>query len=197
MVTPKIGFLHLSQTLCQTKRLCAASCTLFLLRGNGTSAEFSGCLWNCKSQRAKQQELSRCLENMAALSTEACALMERSVRERVPPLLTDLYQFTMAYAYWRAGRHQQPAVFEMFFRDNPFDGGFSLFAGLHDCLLFLRSFRFTDQGEDSAFFLIVTMTLTLSTNQLHSSYGSGMFDFCFPPHSSVYANRAGCETLPA
>uniref|UniRef100_A0A672YYY8 Nicotinate phosphoribosyltransferase n=1 Tax=Sphaeramia orbicularis TaxID=375764 RepID=A0A672YYY8_9TELE len=72
----------------------------------------------------------------------------RSIRERVPPLLTDLYQFTMAYAYWRTGRHREPAVFELFFRDNPFGGGFSLFAGLHDCLLFLRSFRFTDQDVD-------------------------------------------------
>ncbi|TKS75117.1 Nicotinate phosphoribosyltransferase [Collichthys lucidus] len=74
--------------------------------------------------------------------------MERSIRDRAPPLLTDLYQFTMAYAYWRAGRHQEPAVFELFFRDNPFGGGFSLFAGLHDCLLFLRSFHFTDEGFD-------------------------------------------------
>uniref|UniRef100_A0A8C4GSL6 Nicotinate phosphoribosyltransferase n=1 Tax=Dicentrarchus labrax TaxID=13489 RepID=A0A8C4GSL6_DICLA len=67
---------------------------------------------------------------------------------RVPPLLTDLYQFTMAYAYWRAGRHQEPAAFELFFRDNPFGGGFSLFAGLHDCLLFVRSFRFTDEDVE-------------------------------------------------
>ncbi|XP_013875886.1 nicotinate phosphoribosyltransferase isoform X1 [Austrofundulus limnaeus] len=73
---------------------------------------------------------------------------ERSVRDRVPPLLTDLYQFTMAYAYWRAGRNQEPAVFELFFRDNPFGGGFSLFAGLQDCLLFLRGFRFTDQDVE-------------------------------------------------
>lgn len=73
--------------------------------------------------------------------------MERSIRDRVPPLLTDLYQFTMAYAYWRSGRDQEPAVFELFFRDNPFGGGFSLFTGLQDCLLFLRSFRFTDEGE--------------------------------------------------
>lgn len=84
---------------------------------------------------------------MAAASSDMRAAMERSVRERVPPLLTDLYQFTMAYAYWRTGRHQEPAVFELFFRDNPFGGGFSLFAGLHDCLLFLRTFRFTDEGE--------------------------------------------------
>ncbi|XP_044056331.1 nicotinate phosphoribosyltransferase isoform X2 [Siniperca chuatsi] len=85
---------------------------------------------------------------MAAPSSNTCGIMERSVRERVPPLLTDLYQFTMAYAYWRSGRHQEPAVFELFFRDNPFGGGFSLFAGLHDCLLFLRSFRFTDEDVE-------------------------------------------------
>ncbi|GAA6231555.1 nicotinate phosphoribosyltransferase isoform X1 [Lates japonicus] len=85
---------------------------------------------------------------MAAPSSNTRGAMERSIRERVPPLLTDLYQFTMAYAYWRAGRHQEPAVFELFFRDNPFGGGFSLFAGLHDCQLFLRSFRFTDEDVE-------------------------------------------------
>ncbi|KAM9848655.1 nicotinate phosphoribosyltransferase [Aulostomus maculatus] len=85
---------------------------------------------------------------MAAPSSHTHGTTERSVRERIPPLLTDLYQFTMAYAYWRAGRHQEPAVFELFFRENPFGGGFSVFAGLHDCLLFLRGFRFTDGDVD-------------------------------------------------
>lgn len=28
----------------------------------------------------------------------------------VTPLLTDLYQFTMSYAYWKAGKHQERAV---------------------------------------------------------------------------------------
>ncbi|KAG9331554.1 hypothetical protein JZ751_018844 [Albula glossodonta] len=100
---------------------------------------------------------------MAAPISQTCAAVERSVRERVPPLLTDLYQFTMAYAYWRAGRHNEPAVFELFFRSNPFGGGFSLFSGLHDCLMFLRSFHLTEEdveylrsvlppGSDPAFF---------------------------------------------
>ncbi|KAJ8278209.1 hypothetical protein GJAV_G00085090 [Gymnothorax javanicus] len=100
---------------------------------------------------------------MAAPVNQACGAVERSIRQRIPPLLTDLYQFTMAYAYWRAGRHNEPAVFELFFRSNPFDGGFSLFSGLHDCLLFLQSFHFTDEdveylrsvlppGSDPAFF---------------------------------------------
>ncbi|KAJ8364785.1 hypothetical protein SKAU_G00136160 [Synaphobranchus kaupii] len=100
---------------------------------------------------------------MAAPVSQTSAAVERSLRQRIPPLLTDLYQFTMAYAYWRAGRHNEPAVFELFFRSNPFGGGFSLFSGLHDCQLFLRSFHFTDEdveylrsvlppGSDPAFF---------------------------------------------
>lgn len=28
----------------------------------------------------------------------------------VTPLLNDLYQFTMAYAYWKANKHQERAV---------------------------------------------------------------------------------------
>ncbi|XP_030628343.1 nicotinate phosphoribosyltransferase [Chanos chanos] len=85
---------------------------------------------------------------MATSESEAWTAAERSVRERVPPLLTDLYQFTMAYAYWRAGRHNEPAVFELFFRNNPFAGGFSLFAGLNDCLLFLKSYHLSDQDVE-------------------------------------------------
>ncbi|CAL8309425.1 unnamed protein product [Lota lota] len=85
---------------------------------------------------------------MAAPWSKACEAMERSIRARVPPMLTDLYQFTMAYAYWNSGRHNEPAVFELFFRENPFGGGFSLFSGVHDCLLFLRNFGFTEEDVE-------------------------------------------------
>lgn len=87
---------------------------------------------------------------MAASADQACLALEHSVRSRAPPILTDLYQFTMAYAYWRAGRHNEHAVFELFFRDNPFKGGFSVFAGLTDCMLFLRNFRFSEEGKKNA-----------------------------------------------
>lgn len=32
------------------------------------------------------------------------------------PLLTDLYQISMAYAHWDAGRHDRHAVFDLYFR---------------------------------------------------------------------------------
>ncbi|XP_048068615.1 nicotinate phosphoribosyltransferase isoform X5 [Ursus arctos] len=60
------------------------------------------------------------------------------------PLLTDLYQATMALGYWRAGRAREQAEFELFFRGCPFGGAFALAAGLRDCVRFLRAFRLRD-----------------------------------------------------
>lgn len=63
----------------------------------------------------------------------------------VQPLLTDLYQLTMAYAYWRSGIHEKHATFELYFRRNPFNGEYSVFAGLRDALAFLEQFRFAPE----------------------------------------------------
>ncbi|KAG9444050.1 hypothetical protein H6P81_015390 [Aristolochia fimbriata] len=56
-------------------------------------------------------------------------------------LLTDLYQFTMAYAYWKAGKHQERAVFDLYFRKNPFGGEYTVFGGLDECIRFIANFR--------------------------------------------------------
>ena len=36
----------------------------------------------------------------------------RPTNPMVTPLLTDLYQFTMAYAYWKAGKHLDSGVLD-------------------------------------------------------------------------------------
>lgn len=63
----------------------------------------------------------------------------------VSPMLTDMYQITMVYAYWKAGKHDEFAVFDLFFRKNPFGGEFCIFAGLDEVLKFVQHFRFTHE----------------------------------------------------
>ncbi|KAF3337681.1 nicotinate phosphoribosyltransferase-like protein [Carex littledalei] len=62
----------------------------------------------------------------------------------VTPLLTDLYQYTMAYAYWKAGKHLDRAVFDLYFRKNPFGGEYTVFAGLEECIHFVANFKLSD-----------------------------------------------------
>ncbi len=57
-------------------------------------------------------------------------------------LLTDLYELTMLYGFWKYGRHQQKASFEYFFRTLPPHNGFALFAGLEQVLDYIRNFSF-------------------------------------------------------
>jgi len=66
----------------------------------------------------------------------------------VNPLLTDMYQITMCYGYFTAGRHETPAAFDMFFRKSPFKGEYCIFAGLSQVVGFIESYKFEpDQIE--------------------------------------------------
>ncbi len=64
-------------------------------------------------------------------------------------LLTDLYQLTMAYAYWKSKVDDRQAAFHLFFRKHPFKGGFSIACGLSYVIDLLSNFHF-DQ-DDTAY----------------------------------------------
>jgi nicotinate phosphoribosyltransferase len=57
-------------------------------------------------------------------------------------LLTDLYQITMAYGYWKLGRADFQGCFHLHYRKNPFGGGFAVAAGLAYVVDYLNSIRF-------------------------------------------------------
>lgn len=59
-------------------------------------------------------------------------------------LLTDFYQLTMAYGYWKEGIADREAVFHMYFRKHPFQGGFTLAAGLACAIEWIENFRFAE-----------------------------------------------------
>jgi len=61
---------------------------------------------------------------------------------RYSPLLTDLYELTMLAGYLEEGMADKPAVFDLFFRTNPFEGGYAVFAGLEPALEMLEQLSF-------------------------------------------------------
>ncbi|KAK8517527.1 hypothetical protein V6N13_127698 [Hibiscus sabdariffa] len=78
-------------------------------------------------------------------SQNAGQVVDGPTNPMVTPLLTDLYQFTMAYAYWKAGKHNERAVFDLYFRKNPFAGEFTVFAGLEECIKLIANFKLTEE----------------------------------------------------
>ena len=69
-------------------------------------------------------------------------------------LLTDLYQLTMAYGYWKTGAHTREAVFHLHFRKQPFGGGYAIACGLGAAVDWLSSLRFTE--DDTAYLATLT-----------------------------------------
>ncbi|MEQ8335806.1 MAG: nicotinate phosphoribosyltransferase [Cyclobacteriaceae bacterium] len=77
-------------------------------------------------------------------------------------LLTDFYQLTMSYGYFKKGMAEREAVFNLFFRSNPFSGGYTVMAGLSRVIDYLNNFKFSasdidylatlKDGEENAYF---------------------------------------------
>ncbi len=63
-------------------------------------------------------------------------------------LLNDLYQLTMAYGYWKTGIGEREAVFNLFFRKPPFQGGYTIACGLAYVVDFLEDFGFATEDLD-------------------------------------------------
>src|ERR1700726_4296869 len=71
-------------------------------------------------------------------------------KDRVTPtLLTDLYQLTMAYGYWKKQMLGHEAVFHLSYRQEPFNGGYAIACGLSDAIDFMQNFVF--QPDDLAY----------------------------------------------
>src|SRR5947207_3267000 len=87
-------------------------------------------------------------------------------------LLTDLYQLTMAYGYWKSGMAEREAVFHLAFRKPPFEGGYAIACGLSSAIDYVKKLQFGD--GDLAYLA-----------QQHGNDGKPLFDRAF----TVYLRR--------
>src|SRR6056297_116055 len=96
---------------------------------------------------------------------------------------TDLYQLTMAQAYYQNGNGNDTAIFDYFFRKLPFEGGYAIYAGLEVLLDVLEKLRFQDR--DLAY---------LKKQGFDEQFLEYLEEFRFT--GSIYSSREGDTVFP-
>lgn len=59
-------------------------------------------------------------------------------------LVMDLYELTMSYNYFKQGNKDEYVYFDMYYRKNPDNGGFSIFAGLQQLIECIEHLHFSE-----------------------------------------------------
>lgn len=106
-----------------------------------------------------------------------------SILEKHAGLYTDMYQLSMAQAYFLDGRQNDAAAFYYFYRKNPFEGAYVVFSGIYDLLEILEGLRF-DQ-EDIAY---------LRENGFDENFLRYLRDFRY--HADIYSVQEGEIVFP-
>lgn len=60
-------------------------------------------------------------------------------------LMTDDYEYTMAYTYFKSNKQNEVAYFDLFFRTNPFGSGYSISCGLDNIIEFIKNINFDEK----------------------------------------------------
>lgn len=121
--------------------------------------------------------------------------------------MTDLYQLTMAFGYFKSNRHEQPVVFHYSFRRQPFSGGFTIFAGLSCLLNIIKEYRVTEDEieylktltSEDGYVLFDTSFLSYLKNfkfRCHiDAAPEGSVVFPYEPIVRVYGSLMECQLL--
>lgn len=63
-------------------------------------------------------------------------------------MMTDFYELTMAQTYFDKGEQNKKVYFDIFYRTNPFNGGYAIMGGLDNIVEYINNFKITDEDID-------------------------------------------------
>lgn len=106
------------------------------------------------------------------------------LNERKLSLLMDFYELTMANGYFKDNKHQQIAVFDVFFRSIPDQGGYAIFAGLEQVIDYMQHIHFSE----------AELTYLRSKKVFDEAFLDYLKHFKFS--CDVYAMREGTPIFP-
>lgn len=108
-------------------------------------------------------------------------------------MMMDLYEMTMANGYFAHQETQPRVIFDIFYRKNPDEGGFAIFAGLEQMIEYLENMHFTE--EDIAYFASLNLFSQEFLDYLKDFRFSGDV-YAFPEGTVMYPNEP-CVTVVA
>lgn len=117
-----------------------------------------------------------------------------SLTDRTKPtdvaLNTDLYELTMAQGFWESGYKDYQACFNVFFRENPFDGGYAVACGTGQIADLVENYVFDEES--------IAYLGTLKAPGGGAMFKKGFLDYLaeFRMHVSVWAVPEGEVVFP-
>lgn len=108
-------------------------------------------------------------------------------------MMMDLYEMTMANGYFADHEKQPRVVFDIFYRKNPDNGGFAIFAGLEQILEYIENMHFT--AEDIDYFASLSLFSEDFLDYLRDFRFTGDV-YAFPEGTVMYPNEP-CVTVAA
>lgn len=99
-------------------------------------------------------------------------------------LVMDFYELTMAQVYYNENKKDQVVTFDLFYRKNPDNGGFAIFAGLEEVIGYIQNLHFS---EEDIYYL----------KGLHK-FNDGFLDYLrhFIFTGNIYAVKEGTVVFP-
>ncbi|KXZ40628.1 nicotinate phosphoribosyltransferase [Alkalithermobacter thermoalcaliphilus JW-YL-7 = DSM 7308] len=99
-------------------------------------------------------------------------------------LLTDLYQLTMMNGYFKENVHDDIVVFDMFFRKNPSNGGYTIVCGIEQLVEYINNLKFEDDD----------ISYLKSLNMFDDTFLEFLREFKFT--GDIYAVEEGTVMFP-
>ena len=99
-------------------------------------------------------------------------------------LLTDLYQLTMLNGYFEKNIHEDIVVFDMFFRKNACNGGYTIVCGIDQFVDYINNIKFSDED----------LSYLKSLNLFSDKFLAFLKDFKFT--GDIYAVEEGTVLFP-
>lgn len=101
-------------------------------------------------------------------------------------MMMDLYEMTMANGYFRKENNSRQVVFDVFYRKNPDNGGYAIFAGLEQVIEYVENLHF--DGQDIEYFKSLNLFSEEFLNYLKDFHFSGDI-YAFSEGTIMYPNE--------